>query len=285
VELEETAMFRNLLVHIPTERSVRAAIDGAISLASTSKAHVDAMAIGYESTNIPFVAEGGAAVVSIYEVEHQRAFERANTALGVFAEAAKKAGISHSCQAVCGSLAEASAIIGASARLHDLTIVTQPDDQYDTHDNDVPQELLFEAGGPVLFLPHTFQGSLTTSRIGICWDGSRLAARAVRDATPFLAQAGALKIIAINEPTEDPAQPLSAQLAAKLAGDGLSSKIISLTADRSDIQAMILSVVADEDIDFLVMGGYGHSRLQERIIGGVTRDMLGCMTVPTLMSH
>ena len=108
-------MFRNLLVHIPTERSVRAAIDGAISLASTSKAHVDAMAIGYDSTNIPFVAEGGAAVVSIYEVEHQRAFERANTALGVFAEAAKKAGISHSCQAVCGSLAEASAIIGASA--------------------------------------------------------------------------------------------------------------------------------------------------------------------------
>jgi nucleotide-binding universal stress UspA family protein len=126
---------------------------------------------------------------------------------------------------------------------------------------------------------------LTASRIGICWDGSRLAARAVRDAMPLLAQASALKIIAINEPTEDPTRPLSTQLAARLAGDGLSSKVISLTAERSDIQAMILSIVADEDLDLLVMGGYGHSRLQERIIGGVTRDMLGSMTVPTLMSH
>jgi nucleotide-binding universal stress UspA family protein len=278
-------MFRSLLVHIPSERSVRAAVDGAISLALACKAHVDAVAIGYKPTNIPFVAEGGAAIVSIYEVEHQRAFERANIALNVFEEAAKKAGISHSCQAVCGSPANTSAIISASARLHDLTIVTLPDDKCDTPDNDVPQELLFGAGGPVLFLPHTFQGALTASRVGICWDGSRLAARAVRDATPFLVQASALKIIAINEPVEDPAHPLSTKLAAKLAGDGLSSKVIPLTADRSDIQAMILSVVADEDIDLLVMGGYGHPRLQERIIGGVTRDMLACMTVPALMSH
>ncbi len=77
-------MFKNLLVHVPTERSVRAAVDGSVSLALTFGAHLDAVAIGYESTSIPFVAEGGAAVAAIYEVEHQRAFERANVALGVF---------------------------------------------------------------------------------------------------------------------------------------------------------------------------------------------------------
>jgi len=58
-----------------------------------------------------------------------------------------------------------------------------------------------------------------------------------------------------------------------------------MSADRADIQPTILSVAADTDIDLIVMGGYGHSRLQERILGGVTRGMLQSMTVPTLMSH
>ncbi|HVX75571.1 MAG TPA: universal stress protein [Bradyrhizobium sp.] len=278
-------MFKNLLVHIPTERSVRAAVDGSVSLALAHGARLDAMAIGYESGSIPFVIEGGAAVASIYEVEHQRAFERANVALGVFEAAAKTAGLSYGCLAVCGTFAETSSIISASARLHDLAIVTQPDTERDTYDNDIPQEILFEAGGPVLFLPHTFQGPFTASRIGICWDGSRQAARAVRDAMPFLAPASAIKVIALNEPVESPALASSAQLVARLASDGLPAKAIGLAAERADIQATILSLAADEDIDLLVMGGYGHTRLQERMIGGVTRDMLGCMTVPVLMSH
>ncbi|WP_245333197.1 universal stress protein, partial [Bradyrhizobium guangdongense] len=53
----------------------------------------------------------------------------------------------------------------------------------------------------------------------------------------------------------------------------------------ADIQPTILSLAADESLDLLVMGGYGHSRLQERVLGGVTRAMLEAMTVPTLMSH
>ena len=58
-------MYKNLLVHIPTERSPRPAVDGSISLAMVCGAHLDAITTGYESTNIPFVAEGGAAVVCV----------------------------------------------------------------------------------------------------------------------------------------------------------------------------------------------------------------------------
>ena len=278
-------MLKNLLVHIPTERSVRAAVEGSVSLALAYGARLDAIAIGYESANIPFVTEGGAAVASIYEVERQLAFDRANVALGAFEGAAKAAGISYNCRAVCGAFAETTSIISASARLHDLTIVTEPDPERNTHDNDIPQEILFEAGGPVLFMPRTFQGTFAASRIGICWDGSRQAARAVRDAMPFLVHANVSKVITLNEPSESPIRASSAQLVARLASDGMPAKAITLTAARSDIQATILSVAADEGLDLLVMGGYGHSRLQERVLGGVTRDMLSCMTVPVLMSH
>ena len=73
-----TAMYKNLLVHIPTERSARPAVDGSISLAMSCGAHLDAFATGFETVNnVPFVAEGGAAVASIFEVEHERAMERA----------------------------------------------------------------------------------------------------------------------------------------------------------------------------------------------------------------
>ena len=65
----------------------------------------------------------------------------------------------------------------------------------------------------------------------------------------------------------------------------MPAKIVSFPAEHSEIQPTILSVAADQSLDLLVMGGYGHSRLQERILGGVTHEMLRCMTVPTLMSH
>ncbi|MGL1779436.1 hypothetical protein ACSTG7_23735, partial [Vibrio parahaemolyticus] len=63
-------MFRNILVHIPTELSPRPAVDGSVSLALSTGAHLDAVAIGYETANVPFVIEGGVAVASLFEVEH-----------------------------------------------------------------------------------------------------------------------------------------------------------------------------------------------------------------------
>ena len=66
---------------------------------------------------------------------------------------------------------------------------------------------------------------------------------------------------------------------------GLPISSVDITASRSEIQTTILSLAADESVDMLVMGGYGHSRLHEGLLGGVTRAMLQTMTVPTLMTH
>jgi nucleotide-binding universal stress UspA family protein len=77
----------------------------------------------------------------------------------------------------------------------------------------------------------------------------------------------------------------AAILKAHLARHKLPASILKMDADRADIQPTILSIAADTGLDLIVMGGYGHSRLNERILGGVTRGMLQFMTVPTLMSH
>lgn len=277
-------MFRDLLVHIPTERSPRPAIDASVSLAMTAGAHLDAIATGYASTNVPFVAEGGAAIAASLQFEYERAMERADAALGIFEIEAKNAQIAYGKYTLSGSIAETVSRFGASARLYDLTIVSQGEPDGDTFDNELPQELLLQVGGPVLFIPYTFRGAFKASQIGICWDGNRLAARALRDAMPFITKADALTTITLNA-SEVPADASPERLVKHLARKGLRAKTISLQSDRGNLHASILSIAADETLDLLIMGGYGHSRLQETVFGGVTREMFRSMTVPVLMSH
>lgn len=277
-------MFKDLLVHIPTERSPRPAIDASVSLAMSASARLDAIATGYTSTNVPFLAEGGAAIASSLQFEYERALERAEAALRVFEVEAKNARINYGRYALSGTLADAVAKAGAAARLYDLTIVSQGDPEGDTFDNRLPKELLLQAGGPLLFIPYSFRGAFKAARVGICWDGSRLAARALRDAMPFITNADALTTITLNA-SEVPPDASPERLLAHLARKGLPAKTISLQSDRNDLQASILSIAADERLDLLIMGGYGHSRLRETVFGGVTRAMFRSMTVPVLMSH
>ncbi|OKO85259.1 universal stress protein UspA [Bradyrhizobium sp. NAS80.1] len=278
-------MYKDILVHIPTERPMRPVIDGSISLAAHFNAHVDAVAVGYVATSAAYVVEAGAAAAAVFEMERERAVEKAEAALAVFKSEATKAGITYTCHPLGAIPVDAAGSLGAMARLHDLSIVLQPDPAQGSFDNDVPGEILFQAGGPVLFLPYTFRGVFKAKRIGICWDGSRLAARAMRDAAPFLARAEEIVIITINEADAVPDEISASNLARHLGRRGLSTRTVSLSAARADIQPTILSLAADENLDLLVMGGYGHSRLQERLLGGVTRAMLEAMTVPTMMSH
>lgn len=278
-------MYKDILVHIPTERPMRPVIEGSISLAAHLNAHLDAVAVGYVTTSAAYVMEGGAAVAAVFELERERAVERAEAALAVFKSEAANAGVSHTCHALGAIPADAASALGEMSRLHDLSVVLQPDPAQGSFDNDVPREILFQAGGPVLFLPYTFRGAFKANRIGICWDGSRLAARAVRDAAPFLARAAEIVIITVNETDAASGEASASGLARHLGRRGVPTRTVGLSAARADIQPTILSLAADESLDLLVMGGYGHSRLQERVLGGVTRAMLEAMTVPALMSH
>ena len=280
-------MIKDVLAQIPTERSPQPVIDAAISLAAGFGAHIDAVAIGYIPTSTAYAVDGGAAiaVAAAFEMERQRAAERSAAALGIFEAKSRNAGISCESRAIEDLPAEASSALGAAARLYDLTVVQQPDAEHDTYDRMTATEVLFQAGGPVLFVPHIFRGAFRAKRIGICWDGSRLAARALRDARPFLARAEALVTISINEAQVVPTEASARKLTQHLARAGLPTTLLELTAEHSDIEPSILSLAADESLDVLVMGAYGHSRLREGILGGVTREMLKTMTIPVLMSH
>ena len=280
-------MFRNILVHIPSERPVRPVIDVAVALTLARRSHLDAVAIGYESMSaVGMVVEGGgAAVAAVMGVELERAMERANAAICVFEVEARLAKIAYGSRALAASPAEAKETIGALSRLYDLTVVLQPESSVSSSDNIISQGILFNSGGPMLMVPYIHKGPLDARHVGIAWDGSRLAARAVRDAMPFLTAAQAVTVITVNEDRNDAGEASSDQIVSHLARRGIKARVQRLTADRGNVHGTILSIAADSNIGLLVMGGFGHSRLQERIFGGVTRGMFDSMTVPVLMSH
>jgi nucleotide-binding universal stress UspA family protein len=136
----------------------------------------------------------------------------------------------------------------------------------------------------VLVVPYIQAEGLKLDHVMVCWDGSRNAARAVGDAMPLLARAKAIEVLTIGTEIKSDEIP-AADIAQHLARHGLRVQVENVAAPDLDVANTILSHAADTSANFIVMGGYGHSRLREFVLGGATRGILTTMTVPTLMSH
>lgn len=151
----------------------------------------------------------------------------------------------------------------------------------------LPEDLVFEAGRPLLVVPYAGRFPTVGERVLIGWNASREAARALSDAMPLLASAKRLTVMAVNPDTG--ADGMGDEPGADIARH-LSRHFNRVEATHISTRAVepgdtILNTVADESCDLVVMGAYGRSRLRELILGGMTRYMLQHMTVPVLMSH
>jgi nucleotide-binding universal stress UspA family protein len=126
---------------------------------------------------------------------------------------------------------------------------------------------------------------MTLNRTLVCWDGSQAAARAIGDAMPFLVRTKSITVLTVMKSETVGNELPGADIAHHLARHNLKVDFKRIVANDQDIGNTILSAVADLDSDMIVMGGYGHSRLREFVLGGATRAVLNAMTVPVLMSH
>jgi nucleotide-binding universal stress UspA family protein len=124
-------------------------------------------------------------------------------------------------------------------------------------------------------------------RAGVAGDAAREAARAVNDALPLLRRAQNVGVVSVNPrpwPFAHGEEP-GADIGLHLARHGVKVEVQRIEARDVDVPNALLSHLADQSADLLVMGAYGHSRLREFVLGGTTRTILAEMTVPTLMSH
>ena len=172
------------------------------------------------------------------------------------------------------------------ARLHDLVVLGQPEPSEPVIALR-PEEVVLAAGRPVLVIPYAGDFSEIGRHVIVAWSGTRESARALHDAMFLIERAETVTILEVDRPGSDggAADLSAADVVAALKRRGITAKAEATVSDGTPVADIILSLAADLSADLVVMGAWGHSRLREFVLGGVSRGILKEMTVPVLMSH
>jgi nucleotide-binding universal stress UspA family protein len=276
-------MIKDIVVNLSVTRGGGPVGDYAVSIASALEAHLAGIAFLYD----PIVPISGTGYIPPEVIETQQADNEAaaKAAIDRFAEATRRAGLSAEPLTLSASLAGSGDQFGRIARRFDLAVVGQAEPETSSVEDIIAEATLFESGRPMIVVPYIQKAPLKLDTVMLCWDGSRQAARAVGDALPLLAKAGRVEIVIITNERGKKDEIEGADIGQHLARHGLKVDVHRISGGGIDVADALLSHAADSGTDFMVMGGYGHSRLREFVLGGVTHSILKSMTVPVLMSH
>ncbi|MBL8579185.1 MAG: universal stress protein [Mesorhizobium sp.] len=172
-------------------------------------------------------------------------------------------------------------VAGERARHFDLALLGLEPDNAGTRM--VAEGVIFGSGRPSLLLPTTAKLE-KLDHIAIAWDGSRVAARAVADARLLLERASSVSIVTVTDEKPLKDKDSGERLAESLRDAGLKAEFNAIRAESGPIAATLQRYAA-EKADLLVMGGYGHSRLRDFVLGGATEGVLSDLKLPVLLSH
>jgi nucleotide-binding universal stress UspA family protein len=275
-------MLKDVVVNLSGRAPLDFAADYATSIAATFGAHVTGIAFLYE----PVIPDGtlGGVPVDLIELQREENSKIARDAISRFEARVKKAGVASETRQLDATFGGAATLFAQVARRFDISVVAQAQREQGATDELIIEGALFESGRPVIVVPYIQKSGLTLERVLACWDGGRTAARAIADAMPFLERAKAVDLVIVAEERKND-EITGVRMSEHLTRHGVAVSVKRIAKGDLAVQDVILSYAADSGADFMVMGGYGHSRLREFILGGVTRGILNSMTVPVLMSH
>ncbi len=280
--------YKTVLVHVGSDKHAGARIEFAARIAISEDAHL----IGVAPTGIShFIYQSrfvyDASGMTTHLGKHLDELRKdAKEALAVFETIARQSGVpSYESRDIDD---EAGAGISLQARYADLAVIGQADVDQEPSATlpDFPEFVVMNSGRPVLIVPYAGSHEALAKRVLIAWDTSTSATRAVTAAIPLLRRADNVDVVVFNADTRGDAhgeQP-GADIGLYLARHGIKVNV-ARQKTKVDVGNALLSIATDLGSDMIVMGGYGHSRFREILLGGVTRTVLESMTVPVLMSH
>lgn len=261
----------------------RHAVKVALELATRADAHVTGLGLAFDPVIPGFVS--APMPTDFLDAAREQATNAANDALEDFKASAARSDAHWEARL-------AKLVSGGSAdpflnqiRMSDLVVVGQDDGKATEPMREMLIEAaLFDSGVPVLIVPYIGTPSFKTDHVMIAWDGSRTAIAAVHAALPVLKLAKKVTVVIVDKGLKREGEP-GADLATYLSRHGLTVTIETVSRPEISVADTLLNYISDNGVDFCVMGGYGHSRVREFVLGGVTRTMLASMTVPVLMAH
>lgn len=274
--------YKTILVHMDNSARAVARLNIAIELARKHNAHLVGLhALTVFALPSYAIAEAGN---SILDFQKRAAKESAERAEKAFRKAVEGEGlISTEWRNSFDNVVDAVAL---HARYADLIVLGQTDPSDDGGvAPEFPGLITLAAGRPVLIIPYVGKFETLGKRALVAWNASRESTRAVTDAIPLLRLADTVNVVAFNPSGPDHGQVPGADIGLFLARHGVPVEVSHYRAEDIDEGNQLLSRAADLGSDLIVMGAYGHSRLHEMVMGGVTRTILESMTVPVMMSH
>jgi len=174
------------------------------------------------------------------------------------------------------------------AKATDLVVLGQyPGDDPDGVNWLRPDDVMIDAGRPVLVVPYAGTFERVGRRVLVAWDGTREANRALHDALPLIGGAEAVTVMHVGarQADLDRDRPWLERIVRHLGRHGIKAQPEERARGGIAISDRLLSRAADLGADMIVAGAYHHSHLRESLLGGVSRELLDHMTVPVLMSH
>lgn len=149
---------------------------------------------------------------------------------------------------------------------------------------DMAQSLVFGAGVPVILVPPSTNAG-PVDHIAIAWDGSRVAARALCDALPLLTADGRISVITVQGEKSLGDGDIAQTLVASLERRGYAAEAVNIPVDGRNIGRALQDTAVSRGVRLLAMGGFGHSRLRDFILGGATMGVFSDLRLAVLLSH
>lgn len=274
--------YKTILVHCDAAESVSNRLEVATDLAQRFDAHL--VGLHVRRPFEPPVFFDGSFPMDDYFKSHEEGIKADEATAATAFEKAVRGKLQSTEWRVVDGYAENELVV--QARCADLIIVGQAEPTPTITPSDLPETVALAAGHPVLIVPYI--GAKPPGKIVmLCWNASREAARAVTDALPFLKAAEKVVLLTVSPESSGAGHGTApgADLVAWLGRHGVRVTLQRDVAPDVDVGSVILSRAADHSADLIVMGVYGHSRMRELVLGGVSRTVLSSMTVPFLVTH
>lgn len=278
-------MIKDVLVYLDGSKEDAVRLSYAEPIAQRN----DAFLVGLLCVETPDMVSAGDGVFSVGQVAselQQEAEERGDICEKELAERFGKHEFRSGLRRVSSTTSMMGQTIANEARLADLFVATRPYKHY-SEKPEIFEHVLFNSGRGCLFVPPAISaGDGPCKNIVLGWRNSKETARAVADAVPFLQKADQVTVAIVSDgeaPEERGVEP-GADIARHLDRHGVNVEVRNING-WSDAAEALLNEVERIDADMLVMGGYGHSRFREWVLGGATRSVLSKAEVPVLMAH
>jgi nucleotide-binding universal stress UspA family protein len=284
---ELTMAYKSLLTIATSPEGLLPTVGAAAQVAVGMDAHLDALALGVDRTQIGYSYVGSGAVLIAAAMDRAEEEARENERALNAALAAQQPVLRSSVDTVVSQLGALTDVVASRARYSDLVVLPRPyGNSREVEDEAVTEAALFEGMAPVLIVPPKGMTQDDPKRIVIAWNQSREALVAARRAMPFLHRAETVQIVVIDPPPHGPERSDPGGLLCQLlVRHGVRAEVSVLARTLPRVSDVLAQHLRDVDAGLLVMGAYGHSRFREAILGGATRDMLEHADVPVFLAH